>query len=53
MVVRTVCSVVIPFHALGVFFFLRLLPGITLKFGQNLSFYDVKIDPSNRLFKED
>ena len=33
--------------------FLRLLLGITLKFGRNLSFHDVKIDLKDRLFKED
>ena len=28
------------------------LPSITLKFGRNLSFDDVKIDLKDRLFKE-
>jgi len=37
-----------PHHALG--FFLRLFPGVTLKCGRNLSFYDVKKDLKDRLF---
>ena len=31
-------------------FFLRLFPGITLKCGRSLSFYEVKIDLKDRLF---